>query len=164
MSELPTQSMADTKKDTLAQDEIEFAEKIINYARTQRDYVWVYRAEGVKDPKHMYSAGGEVFRGTWFTPSFSNAQNYSVERSHIPEMKIYALVIPQAMLDARDTMDKGMNQINIINPHLLESKRIVTDAQLVKPTAVDYCSQIGVVKTYADLKNTTVEKLLAEGG
>jgi hypothetical protein len=148
----------------LSPEEIDKAERIIAYARSLSDFVWVYRAEGDQDPKLMYSAGGKVLQGSWYTPSWATAQRYFRDRSNqeVPGLKIFALVIPQQMLDRRDDIDKGMSQVNVISPELQNGKKEVKEEQTSHPGALEYVAQIELMKRYARQKNTSLEKLLAE--
>lgn len=162
MSETVSQEPVETKAPPLSEEEVAAAQKILEYAKAQESFAWVYRAEGVQDSKYNNSAGGDAWRGTWFTPSWENAQRYVTERSHIPEMKVYALVIPTHLLDERDHTDTSMLQVNILSPYLLESKRVVDAPQTTIPTVLDYCSQIKLLQKYAAHKNVSVEELLEE--
>lgn len=108
-------------------------QKLIEYVDRIKDqgFSWVYRGEGVVyDDSVSRSGNNQHLRGSWFTETFAVAEDFKhKEESEGREAKIYAIMVPNAMLNMRDPLSKGMNggEINIINPTLRDAKFEVTE-------------------------------------
>lgn len=121
-------------------------EKLLSYAKSQTSFVRVYRAEGDKSKSHL-SQISPTLAGTWFTPTYSNAVSYKESYARADsDVKIISVVIPQSVLDERETIDKGMNQINVLSPELLQGA-IITENEIVsEPNINDYLRQFAFVE------------------
>jgi hypothetical protein len=119
--------------------------RLLAYAKDQKSFTRVYRAEGDKSKPHL-SHANPTLAGTWFTPTFSNAEAIkNSETRSGPDMKIVSIVIPQSILEERDSTDQGMNQINVLSPDLLEGV-VVTECEITtEPNIDDYLKQFSFI-------------------
>jgi hypothetical protein len=107
--------------------------RLINYAEQQDEFVIVYRGEGEMDDHSNRSPNGTHFIGTWYTESFQKAEDFKkLAGKSSQNTRILALLIPTSLLDSREVLDKGLQQINIMNPDLRESAVEVTSQQSAK--------------------------------
>jgi hypothetical protein len=131
-------------------------EKLYSWAKDQT-FVTVYRAEGTHDQKLQRSAigsdGGNAV-GTWFTPSYEFATKRFkplVEQGG-GQARIIAVTIAQADLDGRDSIQKGMQEVNVINKDILASAEDVASEKTVEPTLENFLQQFAFVREYESLK------------
>lgn len=120
---------------------LEIVRKFAESEACKDGFVWVYRAEGEHNPDHA-SGGNVELAGTWFTPSFGIARNIipRLESQGIKNIRMVAMVIPKIMLEQRDWIEKGMNEINIIFRKKVEVL-LVTEEITTIPTAKTYIDQ-----------------------
>lgn len=118
-------------------------EKINAYAEKEsaNGFTWVYRAEGDPDPKHA-SGGRTNLAGTWFSPSFlfAKGQIRQLIDKKIPNPHLVAMVIPKSILDQRDSLQKGMQEINIIFRNQIRVRPVEEELDK-KPDAKMYVDQ-----------------------
>jgi hypothetical protein len=106
----------------------------------------VYRAEGGKDEAVF---GGQTgLAGSWFSPSFEVPKSFKDRREADGSvgMKIVSVIIPRSMLDGRDAIDVGMNQVNVLNPDLLAGAITVDSPEESPLTVGDYMDQFPFVR------------------
>jgi hypothetical protein len=148
--ELPAGPIPDTEAAASPENAelIEKYERIKAYAESQKEngFVRVYRAEG--DKGEAAFGGQTQLAGTWFSPSFEIAKSFKDRREEdgFSDTKILSLIIPKSMLDGRDAIDAGMNQVNVFNPDLLAGAAM---AELPDESAMsidDYMDQFPFVK------------------
>lgn len=119
-----------------------YLEQVKEFAESERGngFTWVYRAEGDLDPEHI--AGDENLVGTWFTPSFEFAlgQVQKLTGKRVPNPHLVAMVIPKSLLNERDQIQKGMNEINLMFRDRVKV-RDVSEPILEEPNADAYVNQ-----------------------
>ena len=126
--------------------------ELYNWAKDQK-FVTVYRAEG--DPSWSVDrSGSSQLKGTWYTERFEKIAGL---KKNIEEMsgmpaKIYSLVIPKSLLDSRDSLSKGMDEVNVLNQDLLLGKKEVVQSDKEEPTLDTYLDQFDFIKKYRQLK------------
>lgn len=118
-------------------------ERIRVYAESQAEngFVRVYRAEGGKQEAAF---GGQAqLAGTWFSPSYEYAKSFRDRRAGdgSENMRIVSLVIPKSLLDDREAIDIGMNQVNVLNADLISGAKEVDSADDSVPMIDDYIGQ-----------------------
>jgi hypothetical protein len=93
--------------------------KLIEYADQQDEFTIIYRGEGDHGETSNRSPSGNHFIGTWSTESFQKAQGFqNLASQSSKKSRIIALLVPRSILDQRDFMDKGLQQVIILNPDL----------------------------------------------
>ncbi len=76
-----------------------------------------------------------------------------IERASGKPAQVFALIIPKSSLDAREAIDKGMWQINVLNPELLSGRQKINDpSEATEPNLENYLDQFPFVKEYRKLK------------
>lgn len=132
-------------------------DKLLNYAATIDKFSWIYRVEG---PLNIEQGSGKNthLKGTWYTESWQ-----AIQGTHKPKIKkwtkggepdVYALLIPQEMLDQRGVLEKGMQEINIVNPALTSGRIKLEDTvnlennKFPEPNANTYIKQFDFAKKY----------------
>ncbi len=124
-------------------------ERIKAYAESQAEngFVRVYRAEGDKGEEAF--GGQTALAGTWFSPSFEVPKSFKdrKEGDGSSDMKIVSVIIPKSMLDGRDAIDAGMNQVNVLNPDLLAGATIVDSPDDSSVSVEGYLNQFPFVRS-----------------
>ena len=131
--------------------------KLYEWAKAQ-EFVTVYRAEGDPNWKVDRSMSAQLI-GTWYTDRYG-----MIEHRYKPEIesnsglpaKVFALIIPKSLLDGRDAIDKGMNQVNVLSDELRAGRQEITDdAQAVQPNLENYLNQFAFVREYKKMTAQT---------
>lgn len=133
-------------------------EKLVAWAKDQT-FVTVFRAEGPMDPNLQRTTIGQETSatqvGTWFSPSYDFVVKHygpMVENSG-NKARVFSLVVPQSLLDERDAIAKGMNEVNVLNRDLLEGKKEISSSEeALQPTIENYLHQFSFVREFDDLK------------
>lgn len=134
--------------------------KLLTFLNSVDQFIWVYRAEGDKNLQSGNKYNPQL-QGSWYTESWAQIQG-----THKPKLKtkmngkepkIYALLIPKIMLDSRTILQKGNQELNIINPELSEGRIELTDSvnliknNFPKATRETYLNQFKFVKEYSEM-------------
>ncbi|KKW32715.1 MAG: hypothetical protein UY76_C0019G0025, partial [Candidatus Uhrbacteria bacterium GW2011_GWA2_52_8d] len=119
-------------------------------------FVTVYRVEG--DPSwNVDRSMSQQLVGTWYTDRWDMVgarYKPEIERNSGMPARIFALVIPKSSLDSREAMDKGMNQVNVINEELRAGRQEITDpSEATSPALETYLNQFAFVREYRALKS-----------
>ncbi len=132
------------------------------YAKAQT-FVIVYRVEGDSSWNVDRSGGNTQFQGTWYTDRFEGIAGIQKNIENMSGMptKMYSLVIPKALLDERDALSKGMNEVNVMNADLRAGRKEIVepDARSVAPSLDEYMNQFIFVREYLDLKRKRTPSL-----
>lgn len=128
---------------------------LYDWAKDQT-FVVVYRTEGDSSWNVDRSGGAAQLQGTWYTDRFekiAGVQKNIEEMSGMPA-KTYSLVIPKALLDDRDAMTKGMDEVNVVNADLRAGRKEIAEPEVRTsvPTLDEYMNQFAFVREYLDLK------------
>ena len=129
--------------------------KLLDWANDQGGFVTVYRVEGDPSWKVDRSMSAQLV-GTWYTDRWSQVTaryKPEIERNSGMPARIYALVIPKSLLDSRDGIDKGMDQVNILNEELRAGRQEIVDpSEATRPSLETYLDQFAFVREYRQLK------------
>lgn len=129
--------------------------KLYDWASSQSEFVTVYRVEGDPSWKVDRSMSQQLV-GTWYTDRWSQVvarYKPEIERNSGMPAKVFALVVPKSLLDGREAMDRGMDQVNVINEELRAGRQEITDtSEAIPPSLETYLEQFAFVREYRDLK------------
>jgi hypothetical protein len=129
--------------------------KLYGWAKDQ-EFVTVYRVEGDPSWKVDRSMSAQLV-GTWYTDRWSQVvarYKPEIERNSGMPTKIFALVIPKSLLESREGMDKGMDQVNVINEDLRAGRQEIIDpSEATPPSLESYLEQFAFVREYQQLKS-----------
>lgn len=129
--------------------------KLYDWASSQGEFVTVYRVEGDPSWKVDRSMSQQLV-GTWYTDRWSQVvarYKPEIERNSGMPAKVFALVVPKSLLDGREAMDRGMDQLNVINEELRAGRQEITDpSEATAPSLDGYLDQFAFVKEYKALR------------
>ncbi|HLD21060.1 MAG TPA: hypothetical protein VJB64_03105 [Patescibacteria group bacterium] len=131
-------------------------ETLVAWAKEQGGFVTVYRVEG--DPSwNVDRSMSQQLVGTWYTDRWSQVvarYKPEIERNSGMSARIFALVIPKSLLDTREEMDRGMDQVNVINEELRAGRQEIADpSEATAPSLEAYLDQFAFVREYRALKS-----------
>jgi len=134
-------------------------EELYDWAKDQ-EFTVVYRAEGHKNLElensqgHGRSRSAEMV-GSWYSTNYyltSTEHKLAAEDYTNGEASVYALIVPQSLLDVRNDMAKGKQEVNVMSEDLREGKIEINDeAQSPEPNLENYLNQFSFVKEYRQL-------------
>lgn len=129
--------------------------KLYDYASSRGEFVTVYRVEGDPSWKVDRSMSKQLV-GTWYTDRWSQVHaryKPEIERNSGMPARIFALILPKSILDEREAMDKGMDQVIVINEELRAGRQEITDpSEATTPSLDGYLDQFAFVREYRTLK------------
>lgn len=129
--------------------------KLHDWASSQGEFVTVYRVEGDPSWKVDRSMSQQLV-GTWYTDRWSQVvarYKPEIERNSGMPARVFALIVTKSLLDEREAMDKGMDQVNVINEELRTGRQEITDpSEATTPSLETYLEQFAFVREYKVLK------------
>ncbi|TSC64846.1 MAG: hypothetical protein CEO22_687 [Candidatus Berkelbacteria bacterium Gr01-1014_85] len=134
-------------------------QKLYDYAKDQ-SFTVVYRAEGSQevnsDSVHGANmSGSRQLIGSWYTENYYLAANDHKDAAVFytdGSADVYALIIPSEMLEIRDFIAKGKQEINVMSHELREGRvKIANESDSPVPTLDNYLRQFAFVREYYEL-------------
>ena len=151
--------MSELREDNLEQLRFEELERrykaLYDYAKDQQ-FVVVYRTEGDSSWTVDRSGVAARLQGTWYTDRFAKIAGLkrNIEEMSGMPAKVYSLIVPKSLLDSRDPMMKGMDEVNVLSQDLLGGRKemLVLEENMEEPTLEEYLNQSAFVREYLGLK------------
>ncbi len=145
----------------LTDEKKEFLKRVEEYAKREgTEFVWVYRGEGEHYAKQE-SLLNRHLKGTWYTEYFDKALGFkeqAIEKGNL-NAKVLAVITTRQLLESRDSMAKGMGEINILTENIQprEVDREIEEA----PTKDDYLNQFKGYSEYREEKEINSESIIS---
>ena len=155
MSELPQEQNPEEASERQRRDELEVRFKKLHDWAQDQEFVTVYRAEGDPSWKVDRSLSAQLV-GTWYTDRYEMIEGRykpEIENNSGMPARVFALIIPKSLLESREAIDRGMNQVNVLNEELRAGRQEISNPSQSTPSSLaNYLDQFDFVREYRILK------------